>query len=87
MELFYYDVSTEGKGEKQYSDGKQAQIWKFTATNNDKNNQIEIKPIFTYCNKRFVPSIASVVDLKKFSTDVLGNLYENKQNVLKLEFD
>lgn len=85
--LLYYDASTEGKGEKQYSDGKQAQIWKFTATNNDKKNKIEIKPIFTYCKKQLMPSIASVVDLKKFSTDVLGNLYENKQNVLKLEFD
>lgn len=84
---FYYDASTEGNGEKQYSDGIHSEILKFTATSDDKGNRIEIKPIYTYCKKQLIASIASVNELKKFSTDVLGNLYEVKRNVLKLEFE
>ena len=84
---YYYDASTEGKGEKQYSDGIHPEILKFTGTNNDAKGVIEVKPIYAYCKKQLMPSIQSVVGLKKFSTDALGNLYEVKKNTLKLEFD
>ena len=32
-------------------------------------------------------AVASFTSLRKFTTDVLGNLYEVKQNVLKMEFE
>ena len=31
-------------------------------------------------------SVLNVKNIKKYATDVLGNLYEVKQNELKLEF-
>ena len=83
---YIYDGSTEGDGLIMYHDGKTYEILKFTATNNDKNNIIEVKPSYTYCRKQLRLSIGPVVDIKKYSTDVLGNLYEVKENVLKLEF-
>lgn len=84
---FFYDLSTEKDGDKILSDGIHAEVLKFTATNNDKNNQIEVKPIHTYCKKQIAVSISSVNALIKLSTDVLGNLYEVKENRLKLEFE
>lgn len=83
---YIYDQSTEGDGIKRHHHG-QYEILKFTATNNDKNNRIEVKPIYTYCKKRCMPSCGTFIKLTKFATDVLGNLYEVKDNVLKLEFD
>ncbi len=86
-DAYYYDLSTEGSGEKIYHDGVHPEILKFTATNNDTTNTIEVKPVYSYCKKQIMPGVASLIDIKKYATDVLGNLYEVKDNKLKLEFD
>lgn len=86
-DAYYYDSSTEGNGEKKYHNGVTPEILKFTATNNDTTNTIEVKPIYSYCKKQIMPGVASLVNIKKYATDVLGNLYEVKDNKLKLEFD
>ena len=83
---YCFDGSTERKGESRYHDGVHPEILKFTATNNDKSNKIEIKPIYTYCKKQLTHTISNVLQIKKYATDVMGNLYEVKDNVLKLEF-
>ena len=83
---YVYDLSTEGDGEKRMIKGEY-EILKFTATNNDKNNVIEVKPIYTYSKERLKVSVSSLQKVAKFSTDILGNVYENQNNVLKLEFD
>ena len=70
-----------------YHNGIQPEILKFTATNDDIGNRIEVKPIYTYCSKQLRLAIGTCVDVKKFSTDVLGNVYEVKNNHLKLEFE
>lgn len=84
---YYYDLSTEKGGEQILSDGIHPEILKFTATNNDQKGIIEVKPIYTYCKKQLMCSISNSINLKKYATDVLGNLYEVKENSLKLEFD
>ena len=84
---YIFDASTESDGDVRFHDGEIAEVVKFTATNNDLTGTVEVKPIFTYCKKRLMLYPTSFKDLKKFSTDVLGNLYEVKDNVLKLEFD
>lgn len=52
-----------------------------------KKNQIEVKPIYTYYKDQLPVTLTTIVNLQKFATDVLGNLYEVKQNVLKMEFE
>lgn len=84
---YIYDSSTEGDGVIMLHDGIEYEIVKFTATNDDKQNVIEVKPTYTYCKKQLRVSIGTVKLLKKYATDVLGNLYEVKDNKLKLEFD
>lgn len=84
---YIYDGSTEADGQIMYHDGIHYEILKFTATNNDNEGKFEVKPINTYCKKRLMPSIGTCIKIKKFATDVLGNLYEVKDNVLKLEFN
>lgn len=85
-EKYVYDLSTEDHGYQRVYNGKM-EILKFTATKNDVTNVIEVKPTYTYSNQRLSISIGTVLSLKKYATDVLGNLYEIKKNVLKLEFD
>lgn len=82
---YIYDSSTEDKGISRVYKGE-AEIVKFTATNNDSKGIIEVKPIYTYCKKQLMPSIGTFIKLEKYATDVLGNLYKVKDNVLKLEF-
>jgi len=36
--------------------------------------------------KQLIVAVGKFVDVKKYATDVLGNLYEVKDNNLKLEF-
>ena len=84
---YLYDDSTENGGLTLYHDGIHPEISKFTATNNDLTGRIEVKPVYTYCKKRLMPTVTSFVNLIKYSTDVLGNLYEVKENKLKLEFE
>lgn len=63
-------------------------IWKFTATNDDNANKIETKPINYYEKKQLMLSIGKKITLiKKYSCDVLGNLREIDDSILKLEFD
>lgn len=83
---FVYDASING-GQTQYHNGKHYEILKFTATNDDKANIFEVKPINTICKKQLRPSAGSMLHIQKFATDVLGNIYEVKDNRLKLEFD
>ena len=83
---YVYDSSTEGDGIQRTYHGEY-EILKFTATNNDVKGIIEVKPIYTYCKKQLMISVGPIIRLEKFSTDVLGNLYENKDNILHLEFD
>ena len=85
-EQFIYDESKENHGEPRYHDGVKPEILKFTATNNDAEGKIEVKPLYTYCKKQLMLSVLNVKDIKKYATDVLGNLYEVEQNELKLEF-
>ena len=52
-------------------------IVKFTATNDDKTNQIEIKPLNYYEKKQLMPAIGKRIKLlEKYATDVCGNLYK-----------
>lgn len=67
-------------------DGINIEILKFTATNNDKENRVEVKPIDHYCSKQLNLSISTFVKIEKYATDVLGNLYKVTDNHLKLEF-
>lgn len=83
---YVYDAAING-GQTQYHDGKHYEILKFTATNNDKAGMFEVKPINTQCKKQLMPSIGPIIKVQKFATDVLGNMYEIKENRLKLEFD
>ena len=62
------------------------EILKFTATNNDSTGTIEVKPIYKNCSKQLMPCPSTFTYLAKYATDVLGNIYEIKDNVLKLEF-
>lgn len=80
----YIDTNLEGTD---IHDGSTPEILKFTATNNDKENKVEVKPIYKYDSKQLKPTISkSVIKISKYSTDVLGNLYEIKNSILKLEF-
>ena len=81
-----YDASING-GQTQYHDGKHYEILKFTATNDEKKGTFEVKPINTICKKQLMPSVGPFIKIQKFATDVLGNIYEVKDNRLKLEFD
>ena len=83
---FVYDASING-GQTQYYDGKHYEILKFTATNDDKTNRFEVKPINTICKSQLKPAVGTFIKIQKFATDVLGNMYEVKNNRLKLEFD
>ena len=83
---YVYDTSIND-GQTQYRDGKHYEILKFTATNNDKAGMFEVKPINTQCKKQLMPSVGPIIKVQKFATDVLGNMYEIKENRLKLEFD
>lgn len=84
---YIYDSSTENEGITRYYDGETLEILKFTATNDDTQGTIEVKPTYTYCKKRLRPGVGTFAIVKKYSTDVLGNIYEVKNSKLKLEFD
>ncbi len=83
---YIYDLSTEQDGYTRYYDNDM-EILKFTATNNDDKGIFEVKPIYTYCKKQLMLSVGPFLKVKKYATDVLGNIYEVKDNVLKLEWD
>lgn len=83
---YVYDLSTENNGVARKYHGEM-EILKFTATNDDLKNKIEVKPIYTYCKKQIMISTTTLIKIEKYATDILGNLYKVKDNVLKLEFD
>ena len=83
---YIYDDSTESDGNTKLHDGITPEILKFTATNSDAANKIEVKPVYTEPKKQLTAAIGTFVDVRKYATDVLGNLYEVKDNNLKLEF-
>lgn len=62
-------------------------IWKFTATNNDTTNIIEVKPVHYYDKGRNLITISkNILRLNKMHSDTLGKIYESKNNDLKLAF-
>lgn len=62
------------------------ELFTFLGTNNDVRNVIEVKPRYVFTKTRINPYTTTFVECKKYATDVLGNLYEVKDNKLKLEF-
>ena len=84
---FIFDAKRYKNGNTLYHDGLHYEILKFTATNDDKQGTIEVKPIGCYVSKQIRASIGPCIKITKFATDVLGNMYEIKENVLKLEFE
>lgn len=83
---YVYDLSTELGGKTRFYNDDDVEILRFTATNNQSKGVIEVKPIYTYCQKRLMPSLGTFIKVEKYATDVLGNLYKVDNNVLKLEF-
>lgn len=81
---YIYDDSIEG--EKKTHDGVHPEVLKFTATNDDTTNKIEVKPIYCYCSKQLMPAIGTFIKLEKYATDIIGNMYVVRDNILKLEF-
>lgn len=84
---FIFDAKKYKNGNTFYHDGQHYEILKFTATNDDKRGIIEVKPVGCYESDQIKVSIGTVIKITKFATDVLGNMYEIKENVLKLEFE
>ena len=85
-EKYAYDDSTDSSGNPRYHDGKTLEIVKFIATNDDVANRIEVRPFYTKNKDQIKVSVKSLLDVRKYATDVLGNMYEVKDNNLKLEF-
>ncbi len=86
-DMFVYDESKDNDGETIYHDGVIYEILKFTATNNDLAGKFEVKPRYKTCKKQLMPTVSTMISMKKYATDVLGNLYEVTDNKLKLEFE
>ncbi len=69
------------------TDEQGTSLWKFTATNNDTNNVIEVKPISYYEKKQIMLTIGGKIKcLRKFSCDPLGKCTESTFSPLKLRF-
>lgn len=90
-EIFGFILKKEKKykfvhknGRSLVHNGIDYEIVKFAGINND--GSIYIYPI-NYPEKRSFLTINTCIKIQKFATDVLGNMYEIKNNVLKLEFD
>ena len=83
-----FDISKEIDVKTQYHDGINFEILRYNALSDDSKGTLEFKPIYRFSkNQRPILSIGTAIKIKKFATDVLGNLYEVKDNVLKLEFN
>lgn len=69
------------------TDGKGTILWKFTGTNDDNGNIIEVKPVDRYAVERYRFSIGKKIkSLAKYSCDSLGKLTKIDNSVLKLRF-
>lgn len=86
-DTYIFDPSKNDKEytAKIYQEGD-FEILQFTATNNDKVGTVQVKPRYCKSKPQLMPVAATFTMLQKMATDVLGNLYEVKDNVLKLEF-
>ncbi len=85
---YIYDESQENSDlEPMYHDSTSYEILKFTATNDDKAAKFEVKPRYKKSKKRLILTVTAMTSMKKYATDVLGNLYEVTDNKLKLEFE
>ncbi|WP_205946419.1 hypothetical protein [Floccifex porci] len=70
-----------------YHDGINFEILRFVGMYNDKSFTIEVSPTYKKNKKRRTIAVRTELGFKKYSTDVLGNVYEVKENKLKLEFE
>ena len=62
-------------------------MWRFTATNDDLANRIEVNAIGYKLSKQKRETIGKkILLLEKYATDVCGNLYKVTNQELKLEF-
>lgn len=62
-------------------------LYKYTATNNDGKNVIEVKPIYYYEKKQIMKTIGkNTSNLRKMATNPVGDLFEIKEEILKFEF-
>lgn len=77
---------TQKNGNILYHDGVAFEIVRFTGTKDDRSGVVQIYP-FNYPGERQALSIGTIIKIQKFAADVLGNMYEVKENRLKLEFD
>ena len=76
---YFYDVCDEVPDKKILHDGINPEILLFALTGNDKLNVVNLYPIFAY-KKRQQKAITTAKDIRKYATDVLGNLYEVKDS-------
>lgn len=84
---YFYDSSTDDNGVVLYHDGINFEILRFVGMYNDKSFTIEVSPTYKKNKKRRTIAVRTELGFKKYSTDVLGNVYEVKENKLKLEFE
>ncbi len=78
-----------------YQTENENRYYRYVATNNDKDNRIEVNAIGfvekdpkTGKKKQLMKSVGKkVILLEKYATDVLGNMYLVKDSELKLEFE
>lgn len=74
---------------KQDKDYRETMLYRFVATNNDKTNSIEVKPLHSNKDKN-KPQIKiaigkKIISMTKYHCDVLGNLYKVEKEALKLK--
>jgi len=71
---------------KDDEDPQYSPIWRYVATNNDMKNVIEVKHVEFKDSKQIMLTIGKKVTLiRKFTTDVCGNMYEVTNQQLKLK--
>lgn len=64
-----------------------APIWRYVATNNDLKNVIEVKHVEFKDTKQIMITIGKkTTSIRKYATDVCGNMYEVSNQELKLKF-
>lgn len=87
-----FEIYTESKSKEIVKS-----VWRMIATNNDKSNSIEVKPLerHKFYNQekgkeevqKFITIGKSTKKIIKYNIDVLGNRYEVKNEVLTFELD
>lgn len=87
-----FEITTESKNKELLTS-----TWRMIATNNDKSNSIEVKPLerHKYFNKekgkeevqKFITIGKATKNITKYNVDVLGNRYKVKTEDLTFEID